>query len=97
MARYVYRVDKRPLTADEKKVFAQFVNEQHDEEIGQIDIDEFVKLELFDETVTFECSHCHKKTIIDFSIVKKNYQKIKTYFLTLNVNTVTKEQCYQKK
>lgn len=97
MARYVYRVDKRPLTADEKKVFAQFVNEQHDDEIGQIDIDEFVKLELFDETVTFECSHCHKKTIIDFSIVKKNYQKIKTYFLTLNVNTVTKEQCYQKK
>lgn len=77
MARYVYRVDKRPLTADEKKVFAQFVNEQHDEEIGQIDIDEFVKLELFDETVTFECSHCHKKTIIDFSIVKKELPKNK--------------------
>ena len=57
MARYVYRVDKRPLTIEEKKAFAQFVNEQHDEEIGQLDIEEFAKLELFEESVTFECSY----------------------------------------
>ena len=44
-----------------KKTFAQFVNEQHDEEIGQLDIDEFAKLELYDETIIFECSIAMKK------------------------------------
>ena len=77
MARYVYRVDKRPLTIEEKKAFAQFVNEQHDEEIGQLDIEEFAKLELFEESVTFECSYCHEKVMVDFDIVKKKLPKNK--------------------
>ena len=68
MAKYVYRVDKRPLTIEEKKAFAQFGNEQHDEEIGQLDIDEFAKLELYDETVTFECCYCHEKIVVDFDV-----------------------------
>ena len=71
MARYVYRVDKRPLTIEEKKAFAQFVNEQHDEEVGQLNVDEFAKLELYEECVTFKCSYCHEKVIVDFDIVKK--------------------------
>lgn len=77
MARYVYRVDKRPLTIEEKRAFAQFVNEQHDEEIEQLDIDEFAKLELYDETVTFEYSYCHEKVIVNFDIVKKKLPKNK--------------------
>ena len=70
MAKYVYRVDKRPLTIEEKRAF-EFVNEQHDEEIGQLDIDEFAKLELYDEIVTFECSYCHEKIFVDFDVVRK--------------------------
>ena len=76
MARYVYRVNKRPLTI-EKRAFTQFVNEQHNEEIGQLDIDESAKLELYDETVTFECSYCHEKVIVNFDIVKKKLPKNK--------------------
>ena len=77
MAKYVHRVDKRPLTIEEKRAFAQFVNEQHDEEIGQLDIDEFAKLELYDETVTFECSYCHEKIVVDFDVVRKKLPKNK--------------------
>ena len=97
MAKYVYRVDKRPLTIEEKRAFAQFVNEQHDEEIGQLDIDAFAKLELYDETVTFKCSYCHEKIVVDFDVVRKNCPKIRIYFLLLDVNSATKEQCCQKK
>ncbi len=75
MARYVYRVDKRLLTIEEKRAFAQFVNEQNDEQVGQLDIDEFAKLELYDETVTFECSNCHEKVVVDFNFVKKKLPK----------------------
>lgn len=77
MARYIYRVDKRLLTIEEKRAFAQFVNEQHDEEIGQLDIEEFAKHELYDETVTFECSYCHEKAVINFNVVKKELPKNK--------------------
>ena len=77
MAKYVHRVDKRPLTIEEKRAFVQCVNEQHDEEIGQLDIDEFAKLELYDETVIFECSYCREKTVVDFDVVRKNLPKNK--------------------
>ena len=73
MVKYVYRV----VTIEEKKAFAQFANEQHDEEIGQLDIDEFAKLELYDETIIFECSYCHEKIVVDFDVVRKNLSQNK--------------------
>ena len=42
-----------------------------------LDIDKFAKLELYDETVTFECSYCHEKIVVDFDVVRKKLPKNK--------------------
>lgn len=77
MVRYLYRVDKRKLSDEEKKERALFYNEYNKGILEPIDVDEFVKNEIYEETVEFVCGKCGYIKSFDFEDVKEYFEKDK--------------------
>ena len=59
MARYIYLIDRRLLTKEEKEERVRIYNEWNID--NPVDANEFIAKELYDDTVVFECMDCHGK------------------------------------
>lgn len=73
MPRYIYKVDRRKLTKEEKEERVRIYNEWNPD--NPVDVKEFVAKELYDDTVVFECMDCHEKDTYDFDDVKEYFGK----------------------
>lgn len=75
MTRYIYRIDRRLLTKEEKEERVRIYNEWNPD--NPVDVNEFIAKELYDDTVVFECIDCHGKETFDFDDVKEFFDKDK--------------------
>ena len=73
MARYIYRIDRRFLTKEEKEERVRIYNEWNI--YNPVDVNEFIAKELYDDTIVFECMDCHGKETFDFDDVKEFFFK----------------------
>jgi len=58
----------RYLSVEEKRERAQDYNEF---EVDQVDIDEFVKKDIFDETIILKCLNCDFQEEVDYEFVSE--------------------------
>lgn len=73
MRKYIYKINRRILTDEEKRQRAEVYNEWNPDD--PIDVDEFVSNEIYDDVVIFECIKCHRKDSYDFDDVKEFFDK----------------------
>jgi len=63
---------KRYLSVEEKRERAQDYNEF---EVDQVDIDEFVKKDIFDETVILKCLNCAFQEEVDYDFISEYWDE----------------------
>ena len=53
-----YKINKVKLTDEQKRERAEFYNEYNAGFMPPVDIEEFIKCDIYDESVTFKCKKC---------------------------------------
>lgn len=66
---------KRYLTDDEKRQRAKDYNEFA---FNKIDVDEFVKKDIFDETIILKCLNCGFQEEVDYDIVSEMWNEFQS-------------------
>lgn len=62
---------KRPLSETEKRERVMFYNDFNDSFEPEVDVEEFVKRDIFDETIILKCLNCGFQEEVDYDIVEE--------------------------
>lgn len=64
-----YKINKRKLTVQEKRERAEFFNQYNEGFLPPVNVEEFIKRDIYDESVDFKCKKCGYEENIDYDLV----------------------------
>jgi len=91
---------KRYLSDEEKRDRATYYNEFSDD-FGQIDVEEFVKKDIFDESIILKCLNCGFQEEVDYDIISECWDEFdsdypESYCIKCNKPTVVPLDVYNR-
>ena len=64
-----YKINKIKLTDEQKRERAEFYNEYNAAFMPPVDVEEFIKRDIYDESVTFKCRKCGFENEIELKYI----------------------------